>query len=184
MTSLLDTGSMVTTVTEGFFGKHICPTGDVESTSSWLKLKAANGLDIPYIGYVELDVEVLGKILPKRGILIIKDPHDPSTQARKQDIPGLLGMNVIGACKELLTQDHDVTAVEGWTQVLQEIRTENDRQVRGFVRIAGRSDVRVPAGSASTVKVTGLQHGECNQVMIEPLTTILPGNLLVVNTLS
>ena len=91
-------------------------------------------------------------------------------------------MNVIGACKELLTQDHDVTAVEGWTQVLQEIRTENDRQVRGFVRIAGRSDVRVPAGSASTVKVTGLQHGECNQAMIEPLTTILPGNLLVVNT--
>ena len=93
-------------------------------------------------------------------------------------------MNVIGACKELLTQDHDVTAVEGWTQVLQEIRTENDRQVRGFVRIAGRSDVRVPAGSASTVKVTGLQHGECNQAMIEALTTILPGNLLVVNTLS
>ena len=113
VTCLLDTGSMVTTVTEGFFRKHICPTGDVESTSSWLKLKAANGLDIPYIGYVELDVEVLGKILPKRGILIIKDPHDPSTQARKQDIPGLLGMNVIGACKELLTQDHDVTAVEG-----------------------------------------------------------------------
>ena len=28
------------------------------------------------------------------------------------------------------------------------------------------------------------QHGECNQAMSEPLTTILPGNLLVVNTLS
>ena len=67
-----------------------------------------------------------GKILPKRGILIIKDPHDPSTQARKQDIPGLLGMNVIGACNELLTQDHDVTVVEGWTEVLQEIRAEKD----------------------------------------------------------
>lgn len=113
MTCLLDTGSMVTTVTEGFFRKHICPTGDVESTSSWLKLKAANGLDIPYIGYVELDVEVLGKVLPKRGILIIKDPQDPSIQPRRQDIPGLLGMNVIGACKELLTQDHEVTVVEG-----------------------------------------------------------------------
>ena len=57
----LETGSMVTTVTEGFFRKHICPTEDVESTSSWLKLKAANGLDIPYMGYVELDVEVLWK---------------------------------------------------------------------------------------------------------------------------
>lgn len=186
MTCLLDTGSMVTTVTEGFFRKHICPTGDVESTSSWLKLKAANGLDIPYIGYVELDVEVLGKVLPKRGILIIKDPQDPSIQPRRQDIPGLLGMNVIGACKELLTQDHEVTVVEGWTQILQERRADNDHQVRGFARVAGRSDVRVPAGSVSTVKVTGFhrQHGECNQTMIEPLTTTLPGNLLVVNTLS
>eukprot|EP00064_Thunnus_orientalis_P011317 superscaffoldBa00001625_g11347 len=32
----------------------------------WLQLRAANGLEIPYVGYVELDVTVFGKAVPQR----------------------------------------------------------------------------------------------------------------------
>lgn len=42
----------------------------------WLGLKAANVLDIPYLGYIELDVHVFGVPLPHHGVLNIKDPTD------------------------------------------------------------------------------------------------------------
>lgn len=54
---LVDTGSMVSTVTESFFLEHFAPWGaDRLQSCHWLRLQAANGLAIPYIGYLELDV--------------------------------------------------------------------------------------------------------------------------------
>lgn len=44
----------------------------------WLWLRAANGLEIPYIGYMELDCQVLGERIPKRGVLVIRDTPDVS----------------------------------------------------------------------------------------------------------
>ena len=61
--SLLDTGSMVTTVTQAFFEQHLKPqTNEQLKSCNWLQLTAANGLDIPYLGYVELDVELLADV--------------------------------------------------------------------------------------------------------------------------
>uniref|UniRef100_A0AAV2KYU6 Uncharacterized protein n=1 Tax=Knipowitschia caucasica TaxID=637954 RepID=A0AAV2KYU6_KNICA len=41
---------------------------------NWLELTAANGIDIPYVGYVELDVTIFGMVVPQRGILVVKEP--------------------------------------------------------------------------------------------------------------
>ncbi|KAK0155373.1 hypothetical protein N1851_002277 [Merluccius polli] len=62
---LVDTGSMVSTVTESFFRQHF-EIWDQEKLRSchWLQLRAANGLPIPYLGYLELEVELCGKLLP------------------------------------------------------------------------------------------------------------------------
>lgn len=47
---LVDTGSMVSTVSESFFRKHFEPWGEERLTAChWLQLRAANGLAIPYI---------------------------------------------------------------------------------------------------------------------------------------
>ncbi|KAL7878193.1 hypothetical protein SRHO_G00048360 [Serrasalmus rhombeus] len=86
---LLDTGSMVSTITESFFQQHL--QGKLRSCR-WLQLRAANGLEIPYVGYVELLVEVLGKLFPDRGWLVVKDPPG---SAGSVAVPGVLGMNVI-----------------------------------------------------------------------------------------
>ena len=67
-----------------------------------LNLKAANGISIPYIGYVEADLECKGKIIKSRGILIIKDTVDEVTIKRKRDVPVALGMNVIGQCRDTI----------------------------------------------------------------------------------
>ena len=46
---LLDTGSQVSTITDEFFRKHLLGNEDIMlSTSGWLKITAANGLEIPY----------------------------------------------------------------------------------------------------------------------------------------
>lgn len=71
---LLDSGSQVSTSSEGFFKEHLADIGNnIHPAFEWLKITAANGLDIPYIGYVELDVETMGLTIPERGFLIVKD---------------------------------------------------------------------------------------------------------------
>lgn len=57
----LPTGSQVSTITEGFFLEHLFGNDrDVMSTLGWLNITVANTLDIPYLGYIELDLEVMG----------------------------------------------------------------------------------------------------------------------------
>ncbi len=92
---LVDTGSMVSTITEGFFKEHFQSQvqGNLQACG-WLQLEAANGLDIPYRGYLELDGMILGKNLPSMGILVVQDSPDALTQKKKCTVPGLLGMNI------------------------------------------------------------------------------------------
>ncbi len=55
---LIDTGSMVSTIMESCFLKNFKPWGQERlKLCQWLQLYAANGLAIPYIGYMELNLE-------------------------------------------------------------------------------------------------------------------------------
>ena len=103
---LLDTGSMVTTITESFYRDYIEPVCMDVKNDVKLNLKAANGISIPYIGYIEADIECMGNIIKNRGILIIKDTMDEETRKRKINVPGILGMNVIGQCRYIFIQQH------------------------------------------------------------------------------
>ena len=88
---LVGTGSMVSTVTESFFVKHFEPWGpDKLRSCNWLRLSAANGLSIPYVGYLELDVQLCGRVVTKRGVLVVKDP--PYTV---HSVPGVLPEDLI-----------------------------------------------------------------------------------------
>lgn len=73
--SLVDTGSMVSTVAESFFYQHFEPWGqECLHACNWLELRAASGLKIPFLGYLELDVKLCGKLMPRCGILVVRDP--------------------------------------------------------------------------------------------------------------
>lgn len=194
---LLDTGSMVTTVTEEFFEKHLQPRLQIPLRScSWLTLKGANGLEIPYRGYAEVEVQILGKVLPKMGILVVATTQDPSTQAQKRRVPGLLGMNVISSCYQELFHQHgaslfqasDVTlAGKGWARALAECQHFDQLQTTGrvgSVRVQRGPAVLIPAGSLRFVPA------DCNQrvgailssALLEPLApggNRLPADLLI-----
>ena len=92
---LLDTGSMVSTISESFYIEHLKDIPIVNE--KLITLRAANGLEIPFVGYIQTDVLVkpLDMSLRKRRILIVKDNSG-------REVPGILGMNIIKECKDLV----------------------------------------------------------------------------------
>ena len=165
---LMDTGSQVTTVTESFFKEHLKTlAADVMDPKSWLVIRAANGIEIPYTGYIEIDMEVCGIHVLKRGVLIVKD----STDLASHEVNGLLGTNVLMQVPVL-------------KNMLNGMKTEAYRPTReavSFARVAGHCPIRVPANSYVNVKARG--RGSMDSMLVEPLSTPIPGNLVVVNTL-
>lgn len=180
---LLDTGSQVSTISESFFREHLSVKDeDIHPAFEWLKITAANGLDIPYMGYVELDVEAMGLTIPERGFLIVKD------SAHSSSVPGLIGMNIVKKCRELIHTEFDTT-LQGrldsrWREAFHHLHTANVTDRLSFARVAGKDVVHVPAASAATVMARGLRTvGENGPLLLEPVNAPLPGGLVVVPTL-
>ena len=89
--ALVDTGSQVSTITESYYKRHLQPRGrDLYNQDLHLHLTAANGLEIPYSGYLLADVTIAGQVVKDRVFLIIRDPPGGSRQHC------LLGMNILG----------------------------------------------------------------------------------------
>lgn len=187
---LLDTGSMVTTVTESFFLAHFEPWGKERlNECGWLQLRAANGLSIPFVGYLELDFVVLGRRIHNKGVLVVKDPPQVLSTS---GLPGRLGMNVIGECFQELFNQHGqelfnlpvVKEVPAWTLALQCCQTgcfQGSEFSGGPVRARGKHVVRIPANSLQFVPVTcAVQCGLLSMALYEPLDNgnPLPSGLL------
>lgn len=181
---LLDTGSQVSTITEGFFREHLFgDDSDVLSTSGWLKITAANGLDIPYLGYMELNVEVMGMILPECGFLVVKETPSPSSVAV------LIGMNIISKCRQIVHAEFDTTLGgrldSDWRAVFQQAQSVELVERVSFARVVGKTPAHVPAWSAATVLIKGMESSKKDGSvwLVEPANTPLPGGLVVVPTL-
>lgn len=170
---LLDTGSMVSTISDKFFFQHFAQN---PQACQWLQLKAANGLDIPYLGYVELDVQVLGKVISKRGILVVQSPQTPSPSS----VPGVLGMNIIRECYSELFGQYgsdlfDLPQVTQAPSVLQQAlqlchQIQSVERTGCWARIRGRRGTFVPAESVKFIAVTCAQQvfSACNTAVFEP----------------
>ena len=186
---LVDTGSMVSTVTETFFYENL---KGATNNCQWLQLTAANGLDIPYLGYIELDVQVLGRIISKRGILIVKDQPNslPTTH-----VPGILGMNVLRECyyelfveygPALFTLSQVTQAPKVLLQALQychQVQEQPAERSTGTVKVRGRHPVHILGGTVKLVATTCARKlfTAPTTVLFEPLKSIdsLPAGLLV-----
>lgn len=60
----------------------------------WLDLRVGNGLELPYLGYLKLDITILCNDMPAMGIFLVKDPKDHQMQFGKLGTLGELGMNI------------------------------------------------------------------------------------------
>lgn len=184
---LVDTGSMVSTVTESFFLKHFQSWGHEKLRAcNWLKLRAANGLDIPYVGYLELDVELCGTLVPHCGVLVVKDP--PGEVSSR--VPGILGMNIIRRCYRVLFGQHGLAlfklpsvsgAPEFVTQALQKCHQVGGKAPRGAsgqVKVRGGRTWRIPGGTMKIVAATCSELYSGTSALFEPSESGLPAGLL------
>ena len=55
------------------FCSILSPGAEKLQSCKWLRLSAANGLAIPYVGYLELDVQLCGKTVKRGGVLVVKN---------------------------------------------------------------------------------------------------------------
>ena len=183
---LVDTGSMVSTITETFFYEQFAPIGRSSiQPCHWLQLRAANGLAIPYVGYTESDIELCGKLLPKCGILVIKDP--PSGVNPK--VPGILGMNVLSKCYREFFEQYGRSLFEvpsltqAPTSLLQafqcchQVETQPSTNL-SLVKVRGRRASRVPGGSMMLVPSTCSAQYASGTVLFEPSELGLPPGFL------
>lgn len=183
---LLDTGSHVSTLTESFFRNHLHGGDeDMHSTAKWLKITAANKLPLPYLGYVELDIQAMGLTIPECGFLIIKDDDSKETDPSP---PGIIGMNIAKRCRQLVLAEFD-TALGGeldsvWREAFQRVQEAELVEKMSTARIAGQQKVHVPALSVATVYARGLrrQSDGDTTMLLEPGNAPLPGGLVVVPT--
>lgn len=185
---LIDTGSMVSTVTESFFAANFESLGQERLRSChWLQLRAANGLEIPYLGYLELNIELCGKSMPDCGVLVVRDPPGGTASV----VPGVLGMNVIGKCYKELFGRHGPTLFDlpsvstAPRPVLKALQHCHQAEIRptpetsGVVNVRGRAPWRVPGGTMKLIPATCPEQHSGLGTLFEPTDRGLPGGLLV-----
>ena len=163
----MDTGSQVSTITAIFYRAHLAQTeSHLQNPTNWLTSHAANCLTVPYVGYLELDIEVCGVVVPKRGVLVVKDSGE-----RKGDVCGLLGTNVL--CH-----------VRAMSEALRLLTNAEDTplDVARIVRVAGCCPIFVPAHSTMAIPARGY-YCRSGTAIVEPLSTAITGNILTLNTL-
>ena len=97
---LMDLGSIVTLVQEGYFEKNILPIlktspGELSEAHLLFKLSAANNWVMPVSRYFKADVNLLGFRVPKVGFLVVKDPNTLLEPQHSTQLPGVIGCNLI-----------------------------------------------------------------------------------------
>ncbi|KAK7500501.1 hypothetical protein BaRGS_00008408, partial [Batillaria attramentaria] len=169
--ALIDTGSQVTTVTESFYCQYLKGSSNIQPTQ-FLTLRAANGLEVPYVGIVVVDLVVCGQTLEAVPVLVTKDCGNPE----KLRVPVLLGMNVLQRITGVLASSDFPPVLQ---PLMQEVKLET-RSIRGVARVAG--GCCIPAYSAATIKITSTQKS-CAPLLASPLAQPLPRGLLLIPTL-
>ncbi|XP_052392086.1 uncharacterized protein LOC127939541 [Carassius gibelio] len=192
---LLDTGSEVTTITESHFKNHF---GEVVlSSANWVRLTAANGLDIPIIGCLEADIECFGKTLHEKCVFVIKESDSNGTELK--GLPGIIGMNVLSEVNDLFMTTKDMKKMDRYShgfreakvqRVLANIKMQTEAlscgDKIGFVKVAGKQSVTIPPFSERVLE------GRCRippkvscQVLVEASSNVsLPKSVLIANVLA
>ena len=104
--SLLDSGSMVTLIHEGYFIKNILPLlnkspGELAEAHSLFWLSATNNEVMPVLKYFKADVTLLGFRILQVGFHVVKDPNVLLEPQYSTQLLGVIRCNLIWlGCKE------------------------------------------------------------------------------------
>ncbi|XP_038062329.1 uncharacterized protein LOC119732798 [Patiria miniata] len=191
---LLDTGSMVTTVTESHYNKHLKSHGfTLKSIPEHFLLQSANGSSIPYVGCFETDVMALGVYIPTRLILVIREVRGRASTHNTP--PCILGMNVLAECWSRLVADHGQDYLQrlhtntqrtAWEKAMTVVKkrlqfTDLDGPISRAYLPRGPAIV-LPAGQMMVLQVSARPGPDCMsyQAILEPHeATTLPNSIQI-----
>ena len=187
---LLDTGAQVSTLTESYYRQHLEPNVELVDISSLLMVNSSQGLDVPFIGYVELDANIMGRVFHGLGFLIVRDPTGTPIATRKMEVPGVIGSNIFRDMNAILIKDgtggkEDCRCDHMWSAVLalyEEQCAINVGRTTCKVRVAGKHSVIVPARSVRIIpgSVTAAAGGQIYYGVVEELESVaLPRGLIM-----
>ena len=175
---LIDSGSQVTTITESYFDECLKDKVEALETSSFIRLRGANGADIPCVGMFTATLKVQGKCLKDVHVLVVRDPIGELTKQKKKRVPVILGCNILKEIFTLHSQqsgtsfleelgadpmtaafEQEVTEYTSVTVHCERISaelTEKQTGILGLVR-AGQQQTIIPAGEGLIL------YGSCRQ---------------------
>ena len=159
---LLDTGAQVSTVTESFFRKYLQKEGgELIDVSSYIRISGASGIDIPYIGYIELDLYALGQKFPQMGFLIVKDPEGSALTRRKQEVPGVIGSNIFQFIHQQMSENRG----NDWIPKLR--KQPGADKWMGVLAMYGNIDCQINVAESPVISVEKELFPACSLKVIE-----------------
>ena len=169
---------MVTTITESLYNDHLIAMSPL-IRDKVVNLKAANGMEIPYIGFICLDVYIGKKLFKDKVIFIVRDNNDNNYSC-------LLGMNIL---QEDLTHILDVsnmstTAKSHELYCFQVKKSQVNTST--FVKVAGTDPILIPANCITVIKTVPNRKLTGDEFMVQKLVDNehLPNNLLIMDTIT
>lgn len=163
--ALIDTGSEISTITDSFFRKNL---SEQKLGPCSLKVVAANGLEVPYVGVVDLELRMYGKNC-RASFLVTKGcggQHDV-----------LVGMNVL---KSYSSTGHQGSGPPRWLQaILRSMSTVMSSPAVARVQF----DAYLPASSMKAVQISSPSVHQ--RLLAEPIgqQNTVPQGMFVVPTL-
>ena len=115
--SLLDSGSMVTLMTQSYFEEYIKdgipePQPGGFNAHNLFNLKGVGGNQVPLCKYFTCDYDIGGMVVPDVGILVKTDKHLTTTKGVKTKLPVITGCNVFRLAVLKFIKDYGETALE------------------------------------------------------------------------
>ena len=165
---LIDTGSMVSSVSQSFY-ESIYPKPELRNISDFgLKITAANGEKIPYIGYILATVSVahFRTVLEDIPILVV------SNTAYNRKVPLLIGTNIINRCRDAKGSSSSVP--EQWRMAFDSLVDDNIP-----VKTTNNYGIRLAPGEIKTVHGIARNVGQLHTAITEHVDTSLSGDLTV-----
>ena len=117
--SLLDSGSQVTLIRQSFFKQEILPhikpsDGEKANAHQLFQLTAANNGKLPVSMYVELDLNFLGIVVPKVGVLVTQEPNELLESCHKTKLPGMVGWNLIKLAYQVFVKNYGILCLDNF----------------------------------------------------------------------
>lgn len=172
--TMADSGAEVSLVTEEWYTQNLLPKQVVINALN-VKITDANGRRIPCLGYVQVDLEVAGRVIKDCGLFVRRTLRGRGV-VKGTRLPILLGMNILA---EL---------VQGWSSAIGERPPELSEEWSTCVRavkarleimekplewavVSQEQNLVIPAGTRRVVQVfvPKLQPLDSESVLLEPL---------------